>query len=78
MSILFEPIRLGQMVVRNRFVRSAASEAMATEQGEATEDLANYYRSLARGQVGLIVSGFMYVYPYGRMARLRQLRAPSR
>jgi 2,4-dienoyl-CoA reductase-like NADH-dependent reductase (Old Yellow Enzyme family) len=69
MSILFQPIRLGQMVVRNRFVRSAASEAMATEQGEATEDLVRYYRSLARGQVGLIVSGFMYVHPLGRMAR---------
>ena len=69
MSILFQPISLGQMTVRNRFVRSAASESMATERGEVTEDLVKYYRSLARGQVGLIISGFMYVHPLGRMAR---------
>jgi 2,4-dienoyl-CoA reductase-like NADH-dependent reductase (Old Yellow Enzyme family) len=66
MSILFEPRALGQTRIRNRFVCSATFESMATERGEVTDALVRRYRTLARGEVGLIITGHMYVHPLGR------------
>jgi 2,4-dienoyl-CoA reductase-like NADH-dependent reductase (Old Yellow Enzyme family) len=66
MSTLFQPVSLGRMEIKNRFVRSATFESMATERGKVTEDLVRLYRNLAKGEVGLIVSGYMYVHPLGR------------
>ena len=68
MSILFEPIKLGNVQIKNRFVHSATYEAMATEIGEATGDIVKRYSKLAKGDVGLIVSGHLYVHPLGRAA----------
>ena len=69
MSILFEPIRVGNVELQNRFVHSATCEARATERGEATDGLVDRYRRLARGEVGLIITGFMYVHPMGQCYR---------
>jgi 2,4-dienoyl-CoA reductase-like NADH-dependent reductase (Old Yellow Enzyme family) len=69
MSILFEPIHLGQLEIKNRFVRLATFESMATERGEVTEDLLRLYRTLARGEVGLIIPGYMFVHSLGRSSR---------
>ncbi len=72
MSKLFEPITLGDREIRNRFVRAATYEAMAKESGEVTERVVDHYRRLARGEVGLIITGHVFVHPLGRGAR-RQL-----
>jgi 2,4-dienoyl-CoA reductase-like NADH-dependent reductase (Old Yellow Enzyme family) len=69
MSILFEPITLGNRRIRNRFVHAATYEGMATEAGEATDAIVERYRRLARGEVGLIITGNVYVHPLGRNAR---------
>lgn len=37
MSLLFEPARIGQMSVPNRFVRSATYDGCADEAGHVTE-----------------------------------------
>ncbi|MFN2292211.1 MAG: NADH:flavin oxidoreductase [Anaerolineae bacterium] len=66
MSILFEPIQLGQLEIKNRFVRSATFESMATERGEVTEDLVRLYRTLAKGDIGLIIPGYMFVHGLGK------------
>jgi 2,4-dienoyl-CoA reductase-like NADH-dependent reductase (Old Yellow Enzyme family) len=66
MSILFEPMALGNVEIKNRFVHSATVENMATEQGQVTEDLTERYRTLAKGDVGLIIPGNLYVHPLGR------------
>jgi 2,4-dienoyl-CoA reductase-like NADH-dependent reductase (Old Yellow Enzyme family) len=66
MSILFKPMNLGNVEIKNRFVHSATSECMATETGEISPQLVNRYRNIARGEVGLIIPGFMYVHPSGR------------
>lgn len=66
MSLLFEPISLGGLQLENRFVHSATYEAMATEEGKVSQELVERYRSLARGQVGLIIPGYLYVHPLGR------------
>ena len=69
MSVLFEPVKIGNLELKNRFVSSATYEGMAGEMGEVSEDLVNRYRNLAKGEVGLIITGHMYVHPLGRALR---------
>jgi 2,4-dienoyl-CoA reductase-like NADH-dependent reductase (Old Yellow Enzyme family) len=66
MSILFTPKKIGNLEIKNRFVRTATYEGKADEQGRVTEALINLYQKLARGDIGLILTGFMYVHPLGR------------
>lgn len=65
-SVLFQPMQLGNLQVKNRFVVSATYEGMATEAGEITDGIVKRYHYQARGEVGLIVSSFLYVHPLGR------------
>ena len=53
MSILFEPKKIKNMEIKNRFVHSAVYEGMALENGEITDDgIVKRYRNAAKGQVG--------------------------
>ena len=54
------------MEVNNRFVRSATIENLAKEDGEVTEKLIKLYSTLAKGEIGLIIPGYMYVHPLGQ------------
>ena len=67
-SPLFEPGRVGPVEVRNRLVRAGTSETMAGADGEVTDDLVDLYATLARNEVGLIVTGHLYCEPRGRYA----------
>ncbi len=58
MSKLFSATRIGSMTLKNRFVRSAPWENMATEDGHMTDKLYAIYEELAKGEVGLIVTGY--------------------
>jgi len=64
--ILFTPMRIGSLTIPNRFVRAATAEFMAEEDGTATPRLAELYRRLAEGEVGLIISGHAFVRPEGK------------
>ena len=66
MPSMFTPFHIRGMEVKNRFVHSATYECMADETGEVTDDLLKRYRSLAKGEIGLIIPGHMYVHPLGR------------
>ena len=66
MSKLFEATKLNGMTLKNRFVRSATAEGMATEEGEATPRLINLMAELAEGGVGLIITGHAYVTKRGQ------------
>jgi 2,4-dienoyl-CoA reductase-like NADH-dependent reductase (Old Yellow Enzyme family) len=66
MSILFAPIRIADLELKNRFVRSATDEGLAKQSGEVTEELMARYRTLAKGQVGLIISSHLYIHRLGR------------
>jgi 2,4-dienoyl-CoA reductase-like NADH-dependent reductase (Old Yellow Enzyme family) len=57
MKKLFEKTEIGEMVLENRFVRSATWERLASEEGEPKEDLFQVYENLARGEIGLIITG---------------------
>jgi 2,4-dienoyl-CoA reductase-like NADH-dependent reductase (Old Yellow Enzyme family) len=66
MSILFESREINGMKLRNRFVRSATWEGMASPEGEVTPKLIETMALLARGVVGLIISSHAYVRPDGQ------------
>jgi 2,4-dienoyl-CoA reductase-like NADH-dependent reductase (Old Yellow Enzyme family) len=66
MSLLFSPIKIGKVELPNRFLCSATYEVMAKETGEVSDELVKRYVKLAKGDVGLSVTGLMYVQSSGR------------
>ena len=64
-NLLFTPMEINGMQLKNRLVRSATYEHMATEDGKVTDQLINFYSKLAKGGVGLIVLGVAYVQENG-------------
>jgi 2,4-dienoyl-CoA reductase-like NADH-dependent reductase (Old Yellow Enzyme family) len=65
-SKLFESTRIKDLVLPNRFVRSATWEGLAGEDGSVTPGLIDMMSRLARGGVGLIISGHAYVSREGQ------------
>src|ERR1700683_4006553 len=63
------PGKIGGLAFKNRLIRAATSETMATATGEATDDLVRLYSDLARGGAGLIITGHIYVEPRGQYER---------
>jgi 2,4-dienoyl-CoA reductase-like NADH-dependent reductase (Old Yellow Enzyme family) len=55
-STLFEPASIKGIVLRNRFVRSATMEGMATIDGYPTQEAKELYCKLAEGEVGLLIT----------------------
>jgi 2,4-dienoyl-CoA reductase-like NADH-dependent reductase (Old Yellow Enzyme family) len=66
MNTLFDETKINGMLLKNRLVRSATHEAMADENGFPTERLYKLYERLAKGGVGLIISGYTYVSRDGK------------
>jgi 2,4-dienoyl-CoA reductase-like NADH-dependent reductase (Old Yellow Enzyme family) len=66
MSTLFDVPHLNGMILKNRFVRSATAEGMASEDGKATPRLINLMTELVEGGVGLIITGHAYVTKRGQ------------
>jgi 2,4-dienoyl-CoA reductase-like NADH-dependent reductase (Old Yellow Enzyme family) len=60
------PGRIGPLALKNRIVRAATSETMATATGDATPELIKLYADLAQGGAGLIITGHIYVEPRGQ------------
>ena len=68
MNILFEPIRIKNLKLRNRFVRSATYDGCSDRNGRVTEKQIKLFTDLAEGGVGLIVTGIAYVHPSGQIS----------
>ena len=66
MSHLYEPKSIGTLEIPNRFVRSATAERLADDKGKPLPELGEMYAEMARGGVGLVISGHAYVHPSGR------------
>jgi 2,4-dienoyl-CoA reductase-like NADH-dependent reductase (Old Yellow Enzyme family) len=64
---IFEETGIGNMVLENRFVRSATWENRATDEGFVTDELIDFTAELARGNVGLIITGISYVTEEGKI-----------
>lgn len=57
MDKLWAPGRIGPLKVKNRTVRSATNDHLATRDGVLTQAWADSYVQLAKGGVGLIITG---------------------
>ncbi len=63
-SILFTPGQIGPLTIRNRTIRSAAFENMATG-NNPSEMLLNYHKSVAKGGVGMTTLAYASVTQSG-------------
>ena len=66
MNIYSVPKKIGEIEIKNRFVRSATGERLASEDGRVTDELVQFYKVLAEGGVGLIITGITYVHANGK------------
>lgn len=65
MPKLFENTSIGSLELANRAVRSATWTGGGDPRGYVTDRAVDLYRELAKGGVGLIVTGYQYVMPNG-------------
>jgi len=65
-NTLFDETSINGMILKNRLVRSATWEGMCNPDGKPTEKLISYYREMAQGGIGLIISGYTFVSPEGK------------
>ncbi len=74
MKKVFENFKMKNINMKNRLVRSATWEGIANTDGSINQDAYDIYEELARGGVGLIITGFTSValhdYYFDGMMRL--------
>lgn len=68
MSILFTPVKIRNLELRNRFVRSATGDGRGDREGHVTDGHLKMFTDLADGGIGLIISGIAYVHPSGQIS----------
>ena len=66
MSMLFTPLEIGNLEIKNRFVHSGTYECMADQNGFVTDQLLKRYKNISRGEVALIIPGYLNVHPLGK------------
>jgi 2,4-dienoyl-CoA reductase-like NADH-dependent reductase (Old Yellow Enzyme family) len=77
MSIIFEKTQIKRLELKNRLVRSATHEGMSEEDGSPKRALFKLYERLAKGGVGLIITGYAYVSKDG-ISPLYRMQAMDR
>lgn len=65
-SPLFTPVKVGTVEISNRFVRSATHDFMAADDGSVTNKQVSLFKNLAKGEIGLIITGHAYIHPSGK------------
>jgi len=58
---LFERTHIGTLAVKNRFIRSALWLKAAEQDGHINDFILDSYEALAKGGVGLILTGYAYI-----------------
>ncbi len=72
-DLMFSPMRIGTMEVKNRVVMNAAEFSLGQVSGEPTERLMDYYEERAKGGVGLIIPGICRINDMGAASTFTQL-----
>jgi len=68
MSILFQPIQIGNMELKNRFIRSATYYALSDEDGYISDAGVELMKTLAGNELGLIITGFAFILKNGQLS----------
>ena len=66
MKGLYDRTNIGNLVLKNRFVRSATWNGMADREGFSTKEIDALLLGLVRGGVGLIITGHAYINREGQ------------
>jgi 2,4-dienoyl-CoA reductase-like NADH-dependent reductase (Old Yellow Enzyme family) len=61
MKNLFDKTNIKNLEMKNRFIRSATWMDMAEEDGHLNEEIINMYEEVAKGGVGLIITGYTFI-----------------
>ena len=61
MKSLFDQIQIGNTILRNRFIRSATWLALASDEGQISEEFTKVHKNLCDGDVGAMVLEFMRI-----------------
>ncbi|MDC7293878.1 NAD(P)/FAD-dependent oxidoreductase [Butyrivibrio sp. DSM 10294] len=72
-DLLFSPMNIGTMKVKNRIVMTAAEFSLGEPSGKVTDTLSDYYEERAKGGVGLIIPGICRVNDMTGAATYTQL-----
>lgn len=72
-DVLFSPMNIGTMTVKNRIVMTAAEFSLGQASGKPTQRLMDYYEERAKGGVGLIIPGICRVNDMGGASTYTQL-----
>ena len=75
-SSLFEPARIKGVHLKNRFVRSATAEGLATFDGYPTQELKRVYCRLAEGEVGFIITSGAFIEAWKHYPKTLGLLSP--
>lgn len=66
MSKLFTPIKIGNLVLKNRFMMAPMENGLAQIGGEMSEGLIDFFVERAKNEVSIIITGSIAVSPEGR------------
>jgi len=67
MSILFDPLTISGLEIKNRFIRSATYYALSDPDGYISDAGIEVIKRLAENNIGLIISGYAYVLKSGQV-----------
>lgn len=70
-SVLFSPLRIGQLVLPGRVIKAATAETRVSADGHASQALIDFYEPIARGGTPLIITGHIYVSFDGKSAPMQ-------
>ena len=59
-TALFDPLKIGQLEIRNRIAVAPMTRVSATEDGRATARMSDYYSGFAEGGFGLVITEGLY------------------
>jgi len=65
---LFSPEKIGNVQIKNRLIRSATFTRRAEKGGYIGEQLMKFYSELAKGGIGLIITGLIAMDPSGSVS----------
>jgi 2,4-dienoyl-CoA reductase-like NADH-dependent reductase (Old Yellow Enzyme family) len=63
---VFEKARIGNVILKNRIIRSATFEGMCDKKGYPSDQYYQMYAELSKNNIGGIITGFAYVSPDGK------------
>ncbi|MBE6827864.1 MAG: FAD-dependent oxidoreductase [Ruminococcaceae bacterium] len=72
-DMMFTPMNIGTMTVKNRIVMTAAEFSLGQINGQPTEKMMNYFEERAKGGAGLIIPGITRVNDMGAASTFTQL-----